>query len=561
MVKAKRAIQKETLKSATPVDLAIQYRQPDSFTCKDYISFLLPRIRHDSSVPAWPADVFGICMCMLLKSGAYVEALSHWPPAGRSAGNWAKFARGLGEEWRAGYFGGLVPAEVTTAWNKLLHYESVGISEIQRYPALCQNLVQLCAIADEACEGVGIPLDQGVRIKNSEQKFYNFADGLLSEEGYGSSLGVEVPALKARVLPKMHTPQNGLTVRSLSHHLALCMATDIKARWILTPEKRVSQDSLNVLVIPWPLDMMPSQFRETEPLRSEMRNMPRHRFGFFTVESRNNPKILIKHIKDLFAVAEQRLGSVDWVVLPEAALTPEDYAALKKSLASKKCVLISGIGGASTPDKRGENRIDIDIPLLETLTQRKHHRWKLDFSQIKQYGLGSRLNTERAWWEHIDLADRELMFLSLRPWLVMSVLVCEDLARPDPVGDLVRAVGPNLVLALLMDGPQLKDRWGARYATTLADDPGCSVLTVTSTGMSRLSQPASGLSRSRVVALWKDALSGAPKEIELEAGADALALSLSVHYREEWSADGRTDDESTSYVILSGIHPITKVIL
>lgn len=88
----------------------------------------------------------------------------------------------------------------------------------------------------------------------------------------------------------------------------------------------------------------------------------------------------------------------------------------------------------------------------------------------------------------------------------MSVVICEDLARPDPVGDLLRAVGPNLVIALLMDGPQIKERWSARYATTLAEDPGFSVLSLTSAGMSKLSRPSSGVNRSKVIGLWKDVL-------------------------------------------------------
>jgi hypothetical protein len=119
----------------------------------------------------------------------------------------------------------------------------------------------------------------------------------------------------------------------------------------------------------------------------------------------------------------------------------------------------------------------------DVLTQAKHHRWKLDRSQIEQYEL-TRLDTCKSWWEHIDLSSREFMFCSLGKGRVISVLVCEDLARPDPVGDLIRAVAPNLVIALLMDGPQLKTRWPARYAASLASDPGSSVLSVTSIGMS-----------------------------------------------------------------------------
>ena len=45
-----------------------------------------------------------------------------------------------------------------------------------------------------------------------------------------------------------------------------------------------------------------------------------------------------------------------------------------------------------------------------------------------------------------------------------AVLICEDLARQEPAAELIRAVGSNLVIALLMDGPQLNNRWPARYA-------------------------------------------------------------------------------------------------
>ena len=88
----------------------------------------------------------------------------------------------------------------------------------------------------------------------------------------------------------------------------------------------------------------------------------------------------------------------------------------------------------------------------------------------------------------------------------MCVLICEDLARQDPVTEVIRAVGPNLVFALLMDGPQLRNRWASRYASVLAEDPGCSVLSLTSLGMSRRSRPRleSGpvVDRSSVIALW-----------------------------------------------------------
>jgi len=63
-------------------------------------------------------------------------------------------------------------------------------------------------------------------------------------------------------------------------------------------------------------------------------------------------------------------------------------------------------------------------------------------------------------------------------------------------------------------------------------------------------------SRSRVVALWKDRFNGAT-EIELPPGADAIAVSLSTRYDEEFTADGRGDGGNAAFPILSGVHPIS----
>jgi hypothetical protein len=115
-------------------------------------------------------------------------------------------------------------------------------------------------------------------------------------------------------------------------------------------------------------------------------------------------------------------------------------------------------------------------------------------------------------------------------------------------------VGPNLVVALLMDGPQLASRWSARYASVLADDPGTSVLTLTSLGMCHRSRPAgtAQFEPSRTIALWKDKLYGF-REISLPPGAQACVLSLSFEAREEFTADGRSDAKSTQVPVFSGI--------
>ena len=279
-------------------------------------------------------------------------------------------------------------------------------------------------------------------------------------------------------------------------------------------------------------------------------------FGFFafSYDSEGRHDNLTELVEALHAEAKRKLGRIDGVVLPELSITDEQFNALRQCL-PQECFLIAGVGRGDSDGLRGTNQVKLSFPRLADVVQRKHHPWKLDESQVIQYGLGGVLSPYREWWEYIDCTDRCLNFVSISEDLVVCALVCEDLARPDPVANIVRAVGPNLVIALLMDGPQTKERWAARYATVLADDPGCSVLSLTSLGMTQLSRPKTPPNRSRVVALWKDRFNGAT-EIELPLGADAIAVSLSTRYDEEFTADGRGDGGTAAFPILSGVHPI-----
>jgi hypothetical protein len=259
-------------------------------------------------------------------------------------------------------------------------------------------------------------------------------------------------------------------------------------------------------------------------------------------------------VQALYWEGRRKLGRIDGVVLPELAITESQFRALREKLPTE-CFLVSGVGSSATGTQRAANEVRLSFPPLQEVVQKKHHPWKLNQAQVIQYGLGGVLTPSREWWGHGDFTDRRLNFVSMSADLVLAALVCEDLARPDPVANLVRAVGPNLVIALLMDGPQTRERWAARYATVLADDPGCSVLSFTSVGMSQLSRPQAAPSRSRVVAMWKDAFSSA-NEIELPLGYDAVAISLSIRYRKEYTADGECDDGFAAFPILSGVHPI-----
>jgi hypothetical protein len=100
--------------------------------------------------------------------------------------------------------------------------------------------------------------------------------------------------------------------------------------------------------------------------------------------------------------------------------------------------------------------------------------------------------------------------------LTLISLVCEDLAQHDDIAQLVRAVGPTVVLAFLLDGPQLTTRWSARYASVLADDPGSAVLTLSSYGMAQRSRPHRR-DASPIVALWRDHARGSARSHSSQA--------------------------------------------
>jgi hypothetical protein len=515
-------------------------------TIGEFLSGILPRLHTDKTFPAWPPDCFALCLALLRRTGAYSQLLLDWPPDNGSdgaLGKWTTSVRELGERWRTAWQQRHSFDELRTEWQLLCDSFALPLYKTNQNRALLEALMRLVATADEASESVGAPMDGETE---EDDYFLEAASVLLENAG---TLCQEIDWSRLRVLPRMHTPQNGLTDRSLSLYLSVCDSSEVIPEWLSTPF--IQGDSFNLLMVPWPLEVLVSQFHDVTDLAPDQ--LPED-FGYFNYDTSGAGNGLVELVQELFEETKRKLGRVDGVVLPELAVTESQFRNLREKL-PMECFLVSGVGSSASTTQRGTNEVRLSFPPLQEVIQKKHHPWKLNDTQVIQYGLGGVLTPSREWWEYGDFADRHLSFVSMSADLVLSVLVCEDLARPDPVANLVRSVGPNLVIALLMDGPQTKERWAARYATVLADDPGCSVLSFTSIGMSQISRPQSGPSRSRVVAMWKDAFSSAT-EIELPVGYDAVAISLSIRYREEYTADGRGDDASAAFPILSGVHPI-----
>jgi hypothetical protein len=389
----------------------------------------------------------------------------------------------------------------------------------------------------------------------------------------------EVDPALARVLPKQHAAQRGLTLRSLTHNLALVTPDEVVPIWngggrsVVRPNR--DHDLLSILLLPWPIDLDPKAFHVL-PIDDPSTPRPAVPFRYFAFRREGDPDALRGYVEGAIEQARKHARTIDFLVFPELALTESELAVAREVALREECLLVAGTaleqgsklidglrgpGNVAVVDLRGWVRVKSDPDLQNVLffPQRKHHRWCLDRSQIEQYRLTGLVPASKDCWEYADIGERKVQFWTIDSWLTFSVLICEDLARQDPVAQVIRAVGPNLVFALLMDGPQLRQRWSARYASVLAEDPGTSVLTLTSLGMSRLSRPREpgNPDRSSVIALWRDVENG-EQEIDLPPDHDAMLLSVVCHRFEEHTCDGRGDGGVSYFPILSGVWPLAS---
>lgn len=360
------------------------------------------------------------------------------------------------------------------------------------------------------------------------------------------SLCVMVPPDIVCVQPKTNTPTVGCTLRSLSHHLSLLPSRRVVSTgWALARMASEPRRPLNVLLVPYPYAIDGVHFRATK-------KSPGQEDRFFQIDQgwlsgANHGDALAKFVLDLITEAKRDVGEIHAVIFPEAALTVEMAFQIADQIASAEKGLELFIAGAIF-NVSGSKQHSLNVAVARSYfrgtpgfqwVQTKHHRWCLDREQIRRYHLGHVLDPEHRWWEQIDVDDRHCFFTVVRPGASLAVLICEDLARFDPVLPVLNSVGPNLVIALLMDGPQMERRWPGRYATVLADDPGSSVLTLTSFGLVRRSSMP-GQTEDHRVGLWKQA-GGTAQELELPMGSHALALTLTVSETEQFTMDGRSD--------------------
>lgn len=518
----------------------------------------------------WPPDVFAITSVLLSETATYRLAVSppegnRWPPRAKWNSQVEKYAKQWWN-WIAGQYvapppkwlavlgcriraaGGLALHEFSGDWNKISPAEIA-----KRWRVVCAVL-ELHAIADEASAGFGMPSDpDDSRQPETWQECRLGANNLLAATDTLSNFSKE----RISVLPKMRTTQAGITLRSLSAHLAVTRSREVDVLWAHTPAFKHDKASFNLLLIPTPFKIEAKNF---EPTTGSLDNMDREHFGFFKFEP---DRLDLDAVERIMRCAADRAGSVDGVVLPELSVTEEELLKLRESIedifkyrskspqSPQVPFLFAGVRGPRT------NRIHFTMyagEIWREYPQFKHHRWCLDRTQIENYRIGAALHPSVRWWEDIEIKPRQLRFIIANSWLGLCPLICEDLARQDPVAEIIRTLGPTLVLALLLDGPQLAGRWPARYATVLADDPGSSVLTFTALGMAERSVPP-GASPKRVVGMWKDVKTGL-RELHLDAGASALLITLCNEWAVEWMADGRSDRGTAAQLYLGNVEQL-----
>jgi hypothetical protein len=507
----------------------------------------------------WPPDLFALTSVLLGRSEAFRFVLSpplgqHWPPSGAAA--WSEAVVDAGGQWGAWIEDrrSAPPAILAEAWSAALERADLPLEDLAegRDWPICEALLTLHAIADEACAGLGVATEgAGGRAARYRAR----ARELLARTG---SLG-RLPPRLVRVLPKIRTPPTGRT--SFSRYACL-QGPGIEARWHKVPARRAGTDLrteyVNCLLLPWPLRVRESDFR---PIEGSVQRLEREPFGFFEFDP--SERLDLDLLDRVLIAARDEADVVDQVVLPECAIEESEIDDLESLLDHHGVVyLTAGVRERSpAPGRLGTSWVHTGVnPSLQKsggppagpgrqwfhIRQNKHHRWSLDESQIYQYHLGGALHPGIQWWEAMEVPRRSVQFVEVAEEVSLVSLVCEDLAESDEVAEVIRSVGPTVVVAVLLDGPQLTSRWAARYASVLADDPGSAVLTLTSFGMVQRSRPPRR-DAATIVALWKDPERGF-REIPLEPGAQAVLLTACGARATRRTADGRSPvDTGTHY--------------
>lgn len=538
---------------------------------------------HD--MPDLPTDVFAACGYLLQLSSAYKSFLPEY--ADSASGNtevnlisselkkWCE----IGRKWRHSIE---PPAEAVDSWRHLMDEYGVsavferGAREFRREVWLL--VYKLVVIADEACDGMAFVDHSGPSGDTWTEKFiraayirsarYKNVDGTSHLQNMTGGLTTLAPFSDPDVVCvqfKSRVSGVGCNLRVLTKNLALLPPQGIvRSRWIPSMAKGRGSDErvLNLLLIPYPFKISAMSFQASSS-RGEINDggvsLYPNRSGWFEMKaswcSDEGLENFLKFVSDLIEIAESDCGTVHGLIFPEGALKWEYISKLTKHLLDKHQEIEFFVSGSIDNCNATSGNFAISVEFYVNaegerkalvVSRAKHHRWRLDRSQIESYGLASSLDPRVLWWEKTPILRREVIVNIFRERSIFATMICEDLASSDPCHETIRAIGPNIVFVLLMDGPQIVSRWPGRYATALADDPGSAVLTLTSLGLVARSNDGRGKEKNWSIGLWKDD-SGTIREILCGPESQGVVLSLSATLVKDQTLCGRANCMAKSW--------------
>ncbi|WP_417681666.1 hypothetical protein [Roseibium sp.] len=483
--------------------------------------------------PGTPQDIFAATGLLLEDSGALAffgaglnRSHKEYPKLFLDSKS-SKEMQEIGKKWSQ--FVEEIPNEISILWEDLFNYWEFPLNhraykfnkERKRNDQYWWLVAyKLFVISDTACNGIGFtPFDLNektfagnfwrLRVQeiNQRKKLNGFAKNVELQ----SSLAPRADPDVVCVQPKSLVPTLGAGTRVFSRNLALLRPRGlVRTQWsVQTSVATVETDpGLNILVIPFPYDYEKNEFdlfrlndetteRSINVFRLKQSWLEREKFSkFLSVCSELIRECIDEHGKSVHAIA-----------LPELALNQksfEEFSVLAKKMAPSLEFIISGSSENCEPQPKKGNYIWIRKYVARKegrhstedgffdISQSKHHRWKLDGGQILDYsfehGADGGLSELESYWENFSGRAREVNFLAFRQNSAFCGVVCEDLARSEPCHEIIRSVGPNLLFGLLMDGPQIEQRWGAKYASLFAADHGCAVMTISSRALVAKSQ-------------------------------------------------------------------------
>jgi hypothetical protein len=310
---------------------------------------------------------------------------------------WSNWVHGVAQEWSTALEASIdhelenggppkarLPERITALGNTIISHRMSEVTDLGTPGSweLCKAVLELHIVADQASAGLGVPTEASM---TKASNFWRRAADMMAKDHTLAQLSRDVVA----VCPKMRTPKKGISLRSLSHHLAV-NRSEVKVRWARSSylQKELKEDihsPLNLLIIPWPLAVEPRDFRPSTHENKIVMDESKHRFFEFSPAA-DDPDALIKLTKSLLNDAEKRVGrpgarAVHGVVLPELAMSEDERKSMQNLLQKEGVpLLLGGVRGERLNEAIvwTRNPFETSDGDLLVYRQSKHHRWYLD---------------------------------------------------------------------------------------------------------------------------------------------------------------------------------------